>query len=674
MTRQEAQQKLKSIFGFDDFFDNQWITIERLFKGERVLLIEKTGFGKSLCYQFPAIQFDGTTIVFSPLIALMRDQVNKLKSIGIKAESINSNQTVDENNKIIDEAKNNRIKLLYIAPERMENVEWLQSAREMQISMVVVDEAHCISVWGHDFRPAFKRIVNLVNLLPKHFPVLATTATATKRVEEDIKKQIGGDITSIRGGLLRPNLRLFVFTVKSEDEKMAWIGENINKIQGTGIIYCGRRADTEIYSRWLEFLGINSVSYNSGLDAESRKAIEQGLLDNSYKCVISTNALGMGIDKPDIRFIIHTQMPASPIHYYQEIGRAGRDGQQSYIILFFNPDSDLDLPKNFIEGGRPSTAKYTRVIEALRTERLGLNQLIKKVNLKQTEVNVIKSDLIEQNIISEVVDGRSKVYELNYNAKDLDKKAFDDLREHKLRELDEIVEYVNTKDCRMKFLCNYLGDDFSQKCHKCDNEIKRKFSVDMKPEWELKLSEFKGDFFPILDVARSRNILINGVASSYYGLSNVGKMIHKCKYENGGDYPDFLIKSTISAFRKHFGNEKFDLMLYVPPTESGDLVKNFASNLAKTLNIPISHNLTKKGNTSPQKIFQTALLKTENVKNAFTYTPESDIEGKSILLIDDIYDSGATIREIGKLLGKLGAIKVAPLAIAKTVGGDIVEQ
>jgi len=673
MTRQEAQEKLKQLFGFDDFFDNQWYTIERLFKGERVLLIEKTGFGKSLCYQFPATQFDGTTIVFSPLIALMRDQVNKLKSMGIKAESINSNQTNEENSQIIDDAKNNRIKILYIAPERMENAEWLQSARTMRIAMVVVDEAHCISVWGHDFRPAFRRIINLVNLLPTNFPVLATTATATKKVEEDIKQQIGGNIISIRGSLLRPSLRLFVIKVKSEDEKMLWLGENINKLNGTGIIYTGTQVNTEIYSKWLKFLGINSIAYNAGLDPESRKTIEQGLMDNSYKCVVSTNALGMGIDKPDIRFIIHTQVPVSLIHYYQEIGRAGRDGQRAWIILFFNPDNDLHLPMNFIESGRPSVKKYGQVIDALKTERLGLNQLIKKVNLKQTQVNVIKSDLIEQDIINEVIEGKSKTYELKYNAPDLNIKAFEDLRNHKLKELDKIVEYTNIQDCRMRFLCEYLGDLFNQSCKLCDNDAKRQTLVKVKPELELKLNEFKDDYFPILDVEGTRTNLINGIASSYYGMSNVGKVLHNCKYENGGDFPDFLIKLTLRAFRKQFGNEKFDLVLYVPPTESGDLVKNFATKIAKALKIPISHNLKKIDATKPQKIFQTGLLKIDNVKNAFVYNPEDDIKDKNILLIDDICDSGATIKEIGKFLSKLGAKKVAPLVIAKTIGGDLVE-
>ena len=670
MTRQEAEYKLKQLFQFDYFHDNQWNVIDKVLKGQRVLLIEKTGFGKSLCYQFPATQFDGTTVIFSPLIALMRDQVQKLQALGINAKCINSNQSTEENSQIIENAKNNHVKILYIAPERMENVEWLQTARQMKISMVVIDEAHCISVWGHDFRPAFRRIINLVNLLPINFPVLATTATATKRVEEDIVTQIGKNITSIRGNLLRPNLKLLLIRVNSEDEKMIWLGQNLQKINGTGIIYTGTQVNTEVYYKWLEFLKINSASYNAGLDAESRISIEKGLINNSYKCVVSTNALGMGIDKPDLRFIIHTQIPVSPIHYYQEIGRAGRDGQSSLIILFYNPEIDLDVPRAFIENGKPSVDKYQRVINALKQERLGQHELIKRVNLKQPQVNVIKSDLIEQGIINEVLEGKTKKYELKFNAPVLDTSKFEALRNAKIKDFEQMLAYVNTEGCRMKFLCDFLGDDMIEVCRVCDNDQKKKYGVSISEEWTEKLDSFRSEYFPILEVEGARTRLVNGVAASHYGISNVGQALKRSKYENGGDFPDFLLKLTLKAFRKRFGQEIFDLVLYVPPTTSGDLVKNFAEKVARVLKFPLSHGLIKIRQTEAQKIFQSGLGKKDNVTNAFDYPQRNEIEGKSILLIDDIYDSGATVKEIGRILSTFGAVKIAPLVIAKTVGSD----
>lgn len=670
MTRQEAESKLKKLFKFNSFHDTQWKVIEQVLQGRRVLLIEKTGFGKSLCYQFPATQFVGTTVIFSPLIALMRDQVQKLQSLGINAKCINSNQSEEENSQIIDDAKNNRIKILYIAPERMENAEWLQTARQMKISMVVVDEAHCISVWGHDFRPSFRRIINLVNLLPLTFPVLATTATATKRVEDDIVSQIGKHITSIRGNLIRPNLKLLVIRVNSEDEKMIWLGQNISKINGNGIIYTGTQVNTEVYSKWLEFLKINSMAYNAGLDAESRKIIEQGLINDEYKCVVSTNALGMGIDKPNIRFIIHTQIPVSPIHYYQEIGRAGRDGQPSFVILFFNPETDLDLPKSFIENGKPSIDKYQKVINTLKQDRLGLHQLVKRVNLKQTQVNVIKADLIEQGIINEVLEGKSKKYELRFNAPQLDASKFETLRNAKLKDFEQMQTYINTEGCRMKFLCDFLGDNMPNRCGVCDIDQNKKYGVTASNEWLEKIEQFRSEYFPTLEVEGARTKLVNGVAASHYGVSNVGQALKRSKYEGGGDFPDFLLKLTLKAFRKHFGQEKFDIVLYVPPTSSGNLVKNFAEKVAKVLQFPVSHGLIKVRTTEPQKVFQSGLGKKDNVTDAFDFQPRNEIAGKSVLLIDDIFDSGATIKEIGRILTTFGAEKIAPLVIAKTVGSD----
>jgi len=671
MTRQEAETILQRTFKLPKFYDEQWLTIDKILKGEKVLLIQKTGFGKSLCFQFPATVFKGTTVIFSPLIALMRDQVKKLTALGIAAKCINSEQTPEENTQIINEAKQGKIKILYIAPERQENSEWIEATRQMNLSMVVVDEAHCISVWGHDFRPAFKRIINLVKLLPKGLPVLATTATATKRVELDVAQQIGNNILTIRGNLMRDNFKLFVVKVSSEDEKLIWLGKNLNNLPGSGILYTGTRVDTEIYSKWFEHLKISSTAYNAGLDADSRIAIENGLMSNKWKCIISTNALGMGIDKPDIRFIIHTQIPQSPIHYYQEIGRAGRDGQPSYIILFYNPE-DRKLPEAFIEGGRPAIKKYERVINAVKSELLGERDLMKRTNLKQNQIRVIKADLIEQGIIREVIIGKSKKYEFIPNSQPLNTKAFEELRNSKLADLENMIAYVETDKSRMKFLCDYLGDNSNHTFNNCDNTGEKKITVSVSTEWIEKLQNFREDYFPELEVESKGSNIVNGVAASYYGVSNVGTALHRSKYENGGDFPDFLLKLVLKAFRKKFGQEKFDLILYVPPTSSGDLVKNFAVKISQVLKIPISHNLVKTRQTKEQKVFENGYLKTDNVKDAFTFTTPNDIKGKSILLVDDIFDSGATLKEIGRLLTNFGALKIAPIVIARTVGGDIV--
>ncbi len=673
MTRQEAENRLRGTFNLPVFYDNQWDAIQRILNKERVLLIEKTGFGKSLCYQFPATVFSGTTVIFSPLLSLMRDQVKKMTALGISAACINSEQLPEENQRIMADAVSGNVKILYIAPERMENHDWINISRQISISMVVVDEAHCISVWGHDFRPAFRRIIDLIKFLPADVPVLATTATATKRVEKDIANQIGGGIQIIRGHLMRENLKLFVLNVENDDEKFIWLGKVIPRLPGNGIIYTGTRADTEIYSHWLEDCGISSVHYSSKRNSESRVRIENGFMENKWKCIVATNALGMGIDKKDIRFIIHTQIPQSPIHYYQEIGRAGRDGGNAYIILLYRP-GDKRLPLSFIHTAKPSIKDYQKVTDAIKDGLLGEKEITMQSDLKKTTIRTILADLMDAGIIRKIPVGRSSKYEFIPGSKSLDTSHFAELKKVKLKELDDMVSYVKTTESRMKYLTDYLGDSQNKSFANCDNTGEKKMRVVTTPEWRQKLDKFQGSNFPILEVKARRSHLVSGIAGSYYGVTDVGKVIHKCKYQNGGDFPDSLVALTVNAYQEKLKSENFDLILYVPSTVSGDLVKNFAEKVADRIHLPVSHKLKKTRNTSEQKIFITNFLKSNNVKDAFTVSDPSEVEGKSILLIDDIFDSGATIKEIAAMLTKMGATKIAPLVIAKTVGGDLADD
>jgi len=274
-------------------------------------------------------------------------------------------------------------------------------------------------------------------------------------------------------------------------------------------------------------------------------------------------------------------------------------------------------------------------------------------------------------LIKEVIYGRSKKYEYQFDAPELNTKAFEELRELKLNELQSILEYVNLNTSRMKFLCEYLGDDIPEQTENCDNTNRQKFISNPQPETVNMLSDFRETYFPELKVESQGSNIVNGIAASYYGVSNVGAAIRRSKYQNGGDFPDFLLKLTLKAFRKLYGQEPYDLIVYVPPTESGDLVKNFAEKISMVLKIPISHNLLKAGKTQPQKVFENGYLKRDNVSGMFKFDSPNEISGKAVVLIDDIFDSGATIKEIGRMLTNNGASKIAPLVIARTVGGDI---
>lgn len=730
MTRAEAEKRLKKIFHKEHFFDEQWNAIERLLCGERVLMIQRTGFGKSLCYQFPATQFPGISIVFSPLISLMRDQVRALKELEIPAAYINSEQSKEDNNNVIEQAQRGELKILYIAPERQNNEDWLSAVQRMKISMIVVDEAHTISTWGHDFRPAFKRIIDLVKSLPMRVPVLATTATATEVVQEDIETQIGKNITTIRGSLARENLNLQVLRVQSVDEKMLWLSAFLCTCSGTGIVYTGTRAETERYTRWLQFCNINAVSYHGRYDRDRRMEIEQGLISNKWKCVVSTNALGMGIDKPDIRFIIHTQIPQSPIHYYQEIGRAGRDGKPAEIILLYNEaktlsgDSIVDctLPLSFINSARPDKKRYTTVIECLKSEPLTYSEIEQKADLKKNQVNVIMADLLEQGIVRK--DGRW--YSYRQGAPSLDISTFEKLRHRKLQEFEAMVRYVYTPLPRMQYLCQFLDSTEAMVYTNCDNTNLERLEVLHRKEDVDKLMHFKKSDSPMIElvnffpprrklqvkILRPNHVqifrqlpnevkelivecdgkpdaslflgdweyreacdlidraprLTNGYAVDYYGSSEVGVALHRSKYEGGEDFPDFLLDRMLFLYEEKYRSMNFDLILYVPPTKSGPLVQRFVEKLSKRIEVPISHCLVKSRKTPAQKIFQNNSNKRVNVEGAFQVAEPDKIKQKTILLVDDIYDSGATLKEIGLLLSKLGAKWVVPIVIAKTVG------
>jgi len=667
MTRREAEKILQTKFGFSSFYDEQWEAISRLLNGERILMIQRTGFGKSLVYQFTGMLLQGTTVIFSPLIALMREQVNRLKELGIPAAYINSTLTPEEKAAALQNAERGKYKLLYIAPERQEDEEWQQVVQRMRLGMIVVDEAHCISTWGHDFRPSYRRIVNVVKQLQKDFPVLACTATATLRVQRDIEVQFDNSrLTVLRGNLSRPNFALEVIRCKNQEDKMSGVLRIVSSIQGTGVIYCGTQAETEIYSKWLDFNGIKVTNYNAGLDDDTRKRIEIDFVNDVYKCVVSTNALGMGMDKPNLRFVIHTQIPASPLHYYQEIGRAGRDGLNTQVVLFYTPEDD-ELPQSFIKNNKPAIKYYHKLIDILRTESLGLHGIIRRINLKQTSVNVLLADLIDQGIIVKNSSSSSPRYELKFNAPELKTQGFEELRNAKLADYEHMKGYMSTKTCRMSYLQNYLGDRVTSSCGKCDNDLGKNFIIKATPEELTKIQEFRESYFPVLEVQNKTSILIDGVAASWYGVTNVGTMLHASKYEHGGDFPDYLLRLTLKAFRSHFKNMKFDLVMYVPPTISGDLVKNFAEKVARTLRFEFSNGIVKTRATEAQKVFESAIGKKENLKNAFI--TQTNVKGKKILLIDDIFDSGSTIKEIADMLKHHGAELVAPLVIAKTVGG-----
>ena len=347
VTKQQALRMLETYFGYTSFRPAQEAPIASLLRNEDVIGIMPTGAGKSICFQIPALCKSGLTIVFSPLISLMKDQVDGLLVQNIPAALINSTLTQAEFNKTMYEVRSGKIKLLYIAPERLGSNFFCNVLRALSIAQVIVDEAHCISEWGHDFRPSYRLIGEWLNSLPKRPIVGAFTATATKYVENDIKKLLGLDKANVYvTGFDRPNLSFSVIrTPKRMDYVVHYVRQHANE---NGIIYCATRKDVDRVYENLTRAGIKVGHYHGGLSDEVRREMQNAYADDKLQVMVATNAFGMGIDKSNVRYVLHYQMPRNMESYYQEAGRAGRDGAPAECILLYS-GQDVQVHKYLIE-------------------------------------------------------------------------------------------------------------------------------------------------------------------------------------------------------------------------------------------------------------------------------------------------------------------------------------
>ena len=361
----EALQLLKQFWGFNSFREGQERAVNAILGGRDTLVILPTGGGKSLCYQLPAILRDGLTLVISPLIALMEDQVKQLNGKGIRAASINSTMSMRQVEQHLVNARNNMYDLLYCSPERLETQIFQNELEQLSVSLVAIDEAHCISEWGHQFRPSYRRIREALQQLDDSVPWIALTATATPEVRKDILEMLAlREPEIVIGGFNRPNLHWWVRHTERKREKLIEMVNRATRDPGPGLIYAGTRRSCEDLARLLRDNGHSAQAYHAGLSAEKRHEIQKAWLNDQLAWVVSTNAFGMGIDKKDCRYVFHYIMPASMEAYYQEAGRAGRNGQPAFPILLYK-DSDFDRLSRLIKQNYPEKTELMRIYSAL---------------------------------------------------------------------------------------------------------------------------------------------------------------------------------------------------------------------------------------------------------------------------------------------------------------------
>ena len=667
---------IHTLYGKDAAFrEGQYEAIEATLTHHRTLVVQKTGWGKSLvyfvCTKLLRNRGQGVTMVVSPLLVLMENQLAAAETLGLHCAVLNST-TKEIRQEQLDEMRAGVLDLVLITPETLFSDEVQRVLPSIPIGLFVIDEAHCISDWGHDFRLEYTRLNRIIRQMPQTVPILGTTATANDRVIADLKQQFGEDVYVSRGELMRRSLSIQILPLSTPAERYAWILENVPKLPGSGIIYCLTQRDCDYLADFLQKNGIQAIAYHAGLTQEETNAAEQRLRENQIKVLVATVKLGMGYDKGDIAFVIHYQQPSNIVAYYQQIGRAGRKLERAYTFLMCG-EEDRTIQEYFIETAFPSEREAKEVYDAVLShaeEGITGRGVEGFVNIRKARVDKALMFLRNEEII--VKNGAKyfpTLHPFHYN-----REHYKEIKAIRYREQQQMRELAQTKKCLSRFVVNCLDDPTAENCGICRNCLGypefpeypgeacleraqtylERLILPIEPRKQFPTKDFTG----AIKIAAPN---CEGLCLSKYGDPGCGMLVKQGKYGTSPGFCEELVGKSTRVLRPVVQEHQITALTCVPSLRSR-IVAEFAARLAERLDLPFLQ-LLQKQNSRQQKDMENSYYQCRNAWESFSCIPGIPVPER-IILVDDIVDSRWTMTVCGCLLTQAGCKLVFPFALA----------
>jgi len=698
--RRQAEERLRALVGGPaQLREDQWRAIRALvIERRRALVVQRTGWGKSAVY-FVATALlraagSGPTVIISPLLALMRNQIAAAERAGIRARTVNSSNYEDWS-AIYDEIRAGQVDVLLVSPERLNNPDFRDQVLPRlaaSAGLVVVDEAHCISDWGHDFRPDYRRLRTLLQELPSGVPVLATTATANARVTRDVAEQLGlggVDVEVLRGSLDRESLRLSVLRMPLNEHRLAWLAEHLGELPGSGIVYTLTVAATQEVAEHLREHGHAVAAYSGQTDGDERERIEDDLLANRLKAVVATSALGMGFDKSDLGFVVHMGAPQSPVAYYQQVGRAGRGVASAEVVLLPGRE-DRDIWAYFASLAFPPERLVRSALDVLgEVDRpRSTPELETRIDLTRTRLEVMLKVLDVDGAVRRVRGG----WEATGRPWEYDADRYAQVAEARAHEQRAMLDYIATTGCRLEFLRRQLDDPDAGPCGRCDNCAGSRWSEAVSDAGAVSARErlYRPGVaivprkqwppgMPDLGVQAKGRISADAIAGTGRALSRLtdagwGARLRELLDPASPDepVPDDVFDAVVRVLAAWDWETRPVGVATIASRSRGELIESLAARLARVGRLPLLGRLELAGaaaangsggeHNSAQRLLA--------VWSRFRVPPDlsaalSDTPGP-ILLVDDRVDTGWTMTVAARLLREAGAPAVLPLTLAMT--------